>query len=421
MRIKRTELGENIGFTAVTDEKFKTCSVYLRFMTPLDAANAAANSLAVGSLSASSSTLPSVAALNERLSALYGSALGSFTRKRGDIQILGLSASWICSRYALEGEDIEGEMLSLFRDCLFSPNAADGAFDETSFRITKNDLLDRIDAEMNNKRSYALDRASEIAFAGEPAEFSCYGTRASAEAVTPADAYNAYLRLLGTAQVEIYYVAPAENDAVPELFRREFSAIDRRSQRCTFRAVSPVKPEPATVTEEMDVNQCKTVLTFKSSSDDFYAIRVMSAILGETPVSKLFVNVREKLSLCYYCACRFNPAKNTLTVDSGVEKANIGAAETEILRQLDELKNGSISDDELESAFLVLDNALAAVGDTPSSYSSWYFERFCDGVSVDPKQQSERYREVTKERIIAAAQSFRLDSRYYMTVKEDSK
>ena len=137
-------------------------------------------------------------------------------------------------------------------------------------------------------------------------------------------------------------------------------------------------------------------------------------------LTKLFVNVREKLSLCYYCACRFNPAKNTLTVDSGVEKANIGAAETEILRQLDELKNGSISDDELESAFLVLDNALAAVGDTPSSYSSWYFERFCDGVSVDPKQQSERYREVTKERIIAAAQSFRLDSRYYMTVKEDS-
>ena len=418
MRINRSELGENIGFTSVADEKFKTCSVYVRFMTPLDPENAAANSLAVSSLSASSSALPSVAALNERLSSLYGSALGSFSRKRGDIQILGLSASWICSRYALEGEDVESEMLSLFRDCLFSPDVTDGAFSAASFRITKNDLLDHIDAEMNNKRGYALDRASEIAYAGEPAEFSCYGTRASAEAVTPESAYSAYLRLLSTAQIEIYYVAPEESKAVPEMFRREFSAIERRSQKCTFRAVSPAKSEPVTVTEEMDVNQCKTVLAFKSDSDDIYAMRVMSAILGETPVSKLFANVRERLSLCYYCACRYSPAKNTLFVDSGVEKANIEAAETEILRQLDEIRNGNVTEDELESAFLVLDNSLAAVGDTPSSYSSWYFERFCDGIKIDPKQQSERYREVTKERIIAAARSFRLDSRYYMTVTE---
>lgn len=420
MDIKRTELGENIGFTSITDEKFKTCSVYVRFMTPLAPSEAAANSLGIGALSASNSKLRSVAELNEQLSALYGSALSTFIRKRGDIQVLGLSASWICNRYSLDGEDIEGEMLGVVRDCLFSPNVKDGEFDATPFRITKNDLLDRIDAEMNNKRSYALARAAEAAFVGEPAECSCYGTRESAEAVTAADAYAAYLRILKTAQVEIYYVAPEPNDKSAEMFRREFAAIERKSRKCTFRTVSPAKSEPSTVTEEMDVLQCKTALTFKSDSDDIYALRVMSAMLGETPVSKLFVNVREKLSLCYYCACRYISSKNTLTVDSGVEKVNIEAAEQEILRQLDEIKNGNITDTELESALLSLDNALAAVGDTPSSYSSWYFERFCDGVSVDPQQQAAIYREVTKERVIAAAQSLTLDSRYYMLCREDN-
>ncbi len=420
MEYKRTELGTNIGFTSITDDKFKTCSVYVRFATRLAPAEAAANSLGIGTLSASNSKLRSLAELNERLSALYGSALSTFTRKRGDIQILGLSASWICSRYSLDGEDIEGEMLSLVRDCLFSPNVQDGRFDITSFRITKNDLLDHIDAEMNNKRSYALKRASEVAFSGEGAECSCYGTRGSAEAVTPEEAYAAYLRLLSTAQVEIYYVAPEHNGRAAEMFRREFAAIERHPQKCTFRSVSPVKSEPVTVTEEMDVLQCKTVLTFKSDSDDIYALRVLSCVFGETPVSKLFVNVREKLSLCYYCMCSYNGAKNTLTVDSGVEKANIGAADNEILRQLSEIQSGNVTDEELESALLSIDNALAAVGDTPSSYSSWYFQRFCEGISVTPQQQASLYREVTKERVIAAAKSLRLDSRYYMLCREDN-
>lgn len=421
MEYKRTELGENIGFTSITDEKFKTCSVYVRFATRLEPDEAAANSLGIGALSASNSKLRSVAELNERLSSLYGSALGTFTRKRGDIQILGLSASWICNRYSLDGEDIEGEMLGLVRDCLFSPNVQDGGFDATPFRITKNDLLDRIDAEMNNKRSFALARAAETAFKGEPAECSCYGTRESAEAVTAAEAYAAYRQVLSTAQVEIYYVAPCADERAAEMFRREFAAIERHPRQCTFRAVSPVKSEPAAVMEKMDVLQCKTVLTLKSDSDDIYALRILSAVLGETPVSKLFVNVREKLSLCYYCSCRYISSKNTLTVDSGVEKVNIEAAEQEILRQLDEIKNGNITDTELESAMLSIENALAAVGDTPSSYSSWYFERFCDGIKVDPQQQAARYRAVTRERVIEAAKSLKLDTRYYMLCREDNE
>ena len=420
MEYKRTELGYNIGYTSITDEKFKTCSVYVRFATCLSPSEAAANSLGIGALSASNSKLRSLAELNERLSSLYGSALGTFTRKRGDIQILGLSSSWICGKYALDNEDIESEMISLVRDCLFSPNVKNGEFDATPFRITKNDLLDRIDAEMNNKRSYALDRASELAFSGEPAEYSCYGTRESAEAVTAADAYAAYLKLLSTAQVEIYYVAPEPNVKIAEMFRNEFSSLDRHSYKCNFRAISPVKNEPLTVTEQMDVLQCKTVLTFKSDSDDIYAMRILSAILGETPVSKLFVNVREKLSLCYYCTCRYISAKNTLTIDSGVEKENIETAENEILHQLDEIKEGKITDDELESAILAMDNALAAIGDTPSSYSSWYFERFCDGNIVDPEQQSALYYAVTRERVIAAAKTLKLDSHYYMLCKEDN-
>ena len=186
MKYNRTELAENIGFSSIIDEKFKTSSISIRFITPLSADTAAANALGMGTLSSSNSTYKTLAALNEKLSALYGAGLSSFARKRGDVQILGIGASWICNRYAIDEEDVEGEMLDIFRDCLFAPNAEGGEFDSESFNITKKDLLDRIDAELNNKRGFAIARAAETAFKGEPAENSCYGTKGSASAVSSA-------------------------------------------------------------------------------------------------------------------------------------------------------------------------------------------------------------------------------------------
>lgn len=418
MNCSRTEISENVGFSSVIDKKFKTASLTLRFITKLDPKTAAPNSLGVGALSASNSRLTTLAQLNERLSSLYGAALSTFTRKRGDVQILGLTASWITSRYAIDGEDIDSEMTEIIRDCIFRPNIKDGEFDSESFAITKKDLLDRIDAELNNKRGYAISKAAEAAFRGEPAQYSCYGTREAAEAVTAAEAYDAYKRLIKTSQIEIYYIAPEEDPKVEEMFRTSIGELQRTPEICGFRSVSPLKNEPEESSGEFDVLQCKMVMTFKTASEDAPALKMLSTIFGETPVSKLFMNVREKLSLCYYCVCRTVASKGALMVDSGVERGNIGKAKEEILRQLDEIRNGNITDAEYESALLSLDNALTQIGDTPSSYSSWYFERFCDGRIVTPQEQLEIYKNVTKERIIEAARSLSLDSVYLMLNKE---
>ena len=169
MKYNRTGLAGDIGFSTIIDGKFKTCSLIVRFITELSRSTAAANALGIGALSTSNSSLRTLAELNEQLSALYGSGLSSSAVKRGDVQVLTLSASWICDKYAIDGEDISGGMLNIVRDCLFAPNVTDGAFDSESFMITKKDLLDRIDAELNSKRTYALSRAGEFAFRGEPA------------------------------------------------------------------------------------------------------------------------------------------------------------------------------------------------------------------------------------------------------------
>lgn len=418
MKYNRTELAGNIGFSSVIDGKFKTNSLSIRFIADLSADKAADNAAGIGTLTASSRAYDTYAKLNKKLSSLYGASLSSSARKRGDLQILSVNSSWINSRYAIDGEDIDAEMLDIICGCIFSPNAENGSFDKASFDITKNDLLDKIEAEINNKRGYAISRASALAFRGEPAENSCYGTKEAALAVSEHSAYMAYEELLKTAQIEIFYIASEENPSVEERLRSEFSKLERIASSKEFTSISPLKEQPVTESEELPVSQCKMVMTFKTDSDDSCAVKLLSTVFGETPVSKLFMNVREKLSLCYYCASRYAAPKGAVIVDSGVERSNLDKAREEILRQLDEIRGGNISDDELSSAMLSLENSLSGIGDTPSSYSSWYFERFCDGNIVTPREQLELYKAVTKERIVAAANSLQLDSVYIMLNKE---
>ncbi|MCM1528568.1 MAG: insulinase family protein [Alistipes sp.] len=421
MNYKRINLGDNIGFSTIIDEKFNTCSVSVKLITELSPETAAAKYLAADILSISNSRIPTLAGMNERLSSLYGASVGSSCTSRGDLQLVTLSASWLNDRFAIDGEGITAEMLEIICDCLFSPNIVDGAFEEEAFNIAKNDLLDTIDGQINDKRSYAVSQLRRKAFEGEPAGYPETGTREDAENVTAVDAYRVYQELLKTAQVEIFYVANEENDSVAEMFREAFSKIERCPGSYKFRTPSPVKAETAVVEEILDVRQSKFALAMKSSSDDIFALKLFAVILGGTPSSKLFMNVREKQSLCYYCACRYSETKNYILIDCGVELDKIQAAHEEILRQIDDMKQGNITDDEIGAAILSLENAYLAVGDTAFGSISWYFDAFCSGEIITPEEYFRRISGVTRERLMAAASSLTTDTIYKMLSREETK
>lgn len=418
MNYKREIIGDNIGFSTITDEKFNTCSLYVRFITELGIETAPLNSVISALPSMSNSKYRTIGELSNAVDELYGANINSFSSKRGDVQIIGLSASWICNRFALENEDITAEMLDIIHDCIFSPNTENGGFDSKTFRISQKNIIDGIKSELNDKRVYSVSKAYRIAFRGEPAGCRNRGTVEQVEKITPESALKAYRNLLETAQVEIFYVAPEENGTVAEMFRKSFAEISRNSREYTVCSKSPLKEVPENVTEEFDVNQSKMVIALKSDSDDTFAADMFSMILGGTPVSKLFVNIREKMSLCYYCSSNFYAEKHTIMIESGVDKANIDKAYSEILRQVDEIRNGNITDEEIQAVLLMFCNAYSSVGDTPSSYFSWYFGRLCLGDSITPQEYLQKLGEVTKERIIRSAESFRLDSSYYMINKE---
>lgn len=412
---ERSMISDSIGYTAVIDPKFKTNTIKVRFILPISPEKAAAFSLASSMLTTSCRKFPSISALNRRMNRLYGASASVDVSKLGDFQIITASFTAIDNRYALENEDILGELMETLKDCLFDPNVTDGGFSPVEYAIKAKDLLDTIDADINNKRGYALRQCSRLAYQDEPSSYPCSGTREDVLSLTPVSAYNAYKEMLEKASVEIFYVGPESQPAIPDELGKAFAAVKRTAPPMPeFITPSPIKPEPVYQTEVMAVNQCKMVLAFKTDHSDHTNMILMNLLYGGTPFSMLFTNVREKLSLCYYCSSSYSDTKRTVFVDCGVEKANIEKAKDEIIRQLKALADGEFSEELLEDTRLSAYNSIKTFGDTPGSYVRWHFTELVRGIRRNVAETIEAYKSVTKADIMAAAASLKLDSVYIM-------
>ncbi len=150
------------------------------------------------------------------------------------------------------------------------------------------------------------------------------------------------------------------------------------------------------------------------------ACTILSGLFGGTPVSKLFTNVREKMSLCYYCASAYVHSKGTILVDSGVENENVGILTEEVINQLDMIKKGDFTDEELTNTKLALINNIKSVSDSPSSLIGWYFAGYYKGNIISPEQGIKDILSVTREQLTEAANSFSLDTVYVMAGNEKS-
>ncbi|MCH5194488.1 MAG: insulinase family protein [Oscillospiraceae bacterium] len=421
IKYSREKLGEGIHYTTIVNKRQKTNTVIIHLITELSAETASVNAIIPYVLTSSSRSYPTLTDLNKKLSELYGAVVKGVVSKIGDSQGLVLMAGCINNRYTFDGEKVTEEMTSVLAGCLTDPHIENDRFFEKDFALKKQELLDDIDAEINEKRSYAFKRANLNIFKDEPAAVSVKGSREEAEKITAASAYEQYKKLLKTAQIEIIFVGSEASEGCKSILTDALSKIDRDYAGDNSSKKSPLKSDVCRVTEPHDVAQSKMVMAFKTDFEDSVAMKLMNAVFGATPISKLFMNVREKLSLCYYCSSGYNDKKGVLYVDSGVEHTNTGKAEAEILNQLEAVKKGDFSDEEMENARRSMINSLRGVSDGARSIADWYFNQSYLGKSDSPEDQIEKLNAVTREDIISAAKSLKLDTVYVLTGKESDR
>ncbi len=424
-QVTRRELSPGVWLRAVHTEKFKSAYLSFTLLTPLNRKTAGLNALIPYVLRRGSVGHPDMESLSAALDELYGGAIEAAVRKKGETQCIGFAASFLDDAYTLDGEKILESAASLMGELLLFPYTENGGFSPAYTEGEKANLIDRIRSQVNDKRSYANQRLTQEMCRYEAFGTDRFGDEESVAAVTPEALWEQYQKLLREAGVEIYYCGSARADRVEAAVRIALAALPESQKRqepsCEVRVTAGFSPN--VVEESMDVTQGKLVLGFRTGGQtcwetEFSALSMCNAIFGGTTLSKLFMNVREKLSLCYYASSVLEPRKGIMLVSSGIEFDQYQTAKTEILMQLEAIRCGEIEDWEMEGARRTLIGAYRAMLDDQSRQEEFWLGQAVAELSEGPEELASRLEKVTLEQVKHSARKLELDTIYFLKGKE---
>lgn len=423
--IKRFDLGEGINFTYIPCSKFKTLQLSVCMFYPLGKETVSKNAVIPNLLTHSCKKFPSLISLSRKLEELYGASVSADAEKVGDMQMIELSAQSIDNKFVPDGSDNTFETAKLLCDMIFEPDTEDEKFKSENIELEKRQLKEEILAEMNDKKVFARKRCTQIMCKNEKFGISTLGEIEDVDKISSETAFAAWKDLLSRSHIEIMLVGNGSYIKIANEFKSRFQSIDRKNVFEYSSEIFPAKAVPNEFTEHKNIVQCKLVLGLKTKSKDekinYPAMKVMNALLGGTPQSKLFVNVREKLSLCYYCASRYLKQKRIMLIESGVEEKNIRKAKEQILEQLKDIKLGNFSDTDLENTKLFITQGLGKIGDSLSAIGSWYLAQSIEKNIISPEEHIKEISAVTREDVIEAANQIALDTVYILSGKGEQK
>lgn len=418
--VKKFNIKEGINLYYINDTKYKTVSMAMYLHRELNRAEVTFNSLLTKVLRNGNSKYNSIKSINTYLESLYGTLFSIDVSKKADIQSISCSVSNITDRFSEDG--VTSEAAKLMLELMFEPYIVDDAFCAEYVDSEKKNLKDDIEAIINDKRSYANMRCVEEMCKGEKNAILDCGYIEDLPSINKDNLYEHYKKIIFESPIDIYVVGDADINSVVKtvsdyLEKYSFNINPHRAEM-TKRAARDVKY----VEEKLDVNQGKLSMGFmtQTNADDknYYALLVGNSIFGSGAHSKLFNNVREKMSLAYYASSRLDKFNSLMIVSSGIEFKNYEKAKNEILLQLEAVKNGDFTEDELSVAKEFIINSYKSYLDSPYLMREFYLT---SGFTKDKDTLEtviEKVLTVTKEQITDVFSKVSLDTVYFLKGKD---
>ncbi len=423
MKADNRLVGAGVHSLLIPDTRFKTSQLSIALLMPLAKETVEEYALLPRLLIRGCAAYPDFTALNRRLNRLYGAAVTGDVARVGETQALILTVECTADKYAIGGEQVTAECAELLCEMLFRPALKNGEFRAEDVETERRCLAEEVRAEINEKRWYARRQAERLLCPHEAYGIGRYGSAQRIESLTPKAVTAAWRRVLQNACVQLILQSDRALPMVEEAFCREFAAVSGRAAVACHTDTTVSLPFRRQV-ERMEVGQSKLVLGFRAGcaepDEGVHAMRLMNALLGGTATSLLFKNVREKLSLCYYCSSIYDRIKGVLFVQSGVDEKNAERAETEILAQLEAVRRGEFADDELEAARRSVVQSFEAVNDSQSARAAWYVSQAALENPVAPEETRQAIEAVTRDDVIAAARLVQYECAYLLAQKGES-
>lgn len=411
------QITPGVTLRCIRDSRFKQGALSIQFLRPMSRAEAAQNALLPAVLLRGCQNFPDLKQITHRLDDLYGASVGTLVRRIGDYQTTGFYCGFIEDRFALSGDEILAPMVDFAGQLLLDPVLVDGCFSAEYVESEKRNLIAAIDAQRSDKRAYAAGRLLELMCENDSFGIPRLGETDQVAAIDSPGLYAHYRRVLRESPLELFYVGAADPESVAAAIRPVLASLPRQTVSLpaqTAYHLSPGREE----TEVMEVAQGKLSLGFytpiTNQDPRFAAMQMCNAIFGSGMTSKLFMQVREKLSLCYAIGSSYYGSKGILTVNAGIDSSREQEAKAAILQQLEDCRRGRITESELLAARESILSSLRAVCDSPGAMEAFFGVAALNGLNRSLEEYAAQIRAVTVSDIAEAAETVQLHSSFFL-------
>ncbi len=423
--VKCFNIKQGINLYYIPETKFKTNYISIDIHNELKRETASLCALLSDVLGRGCKKYPTETAISAYMQELYGSAFKTDIRRKGTDQILSLSATCVNDDYLPENDGIFDKVLEFLFDILLEPKVCDNAFDDLYVKQEKINLINDIEAMINDKRTYSVWRITELMFKDNPYSVYELGDVESVKAITSQSLFDFYSNMLMKCPIDIFVVGNVNIANLLAYVENRLNGIYPQNFDYPKNELYCKNLNSKEIKECFDVTQAKLCMGYKTSvdgsSDDYYKLMVANGILGGGAHSKLFNEVREKLSLAYYAGSRLVRFNGTLIVSAGIESKNKDLAVKEIKTQVELLKQGKFTEEEFDATIKNITGSIRILGDSIGYLCDYYLGNAVTNTLISPEEFAKKIESVTKEDVIKVAQNLELEMIYFLTGNESEE
>ena len=411
------ELFPGVTLRCYPDPRFKHGCLSLQLVRPMCREEAASNALLPAVLLRGCSSCPDLRDITLRLDDLYGASVGTLVRRVGDYQTTGFFVSFIEDRYAMAGDAVLAPMVAFLKELLLDPVVEDGAFRTDFVEGEKKNLISTIESQLNDKRAYAMEQMLRRMCKEDTFGLSRLGEPEDVAAITPKGLFAHYKNILRTSRIDVFYVGAAPADRVTALVKDLLGGIERDYVNLPEQTGFHNCPG-GSYEEQLEVNQGKLCMGFTCPvtirDRDFVTMQLLNMVFGGGMTSKLFMHIREKLSLCYVIGSGYHGAKGIFSVSAGIDSSRSQQVQDEVMAQLEACRRGQITQEELNAAKQAIRASLLSTPDAPSGIEGYYATAALSGLPLTPEEYMAAVEQVTVEQVAEAARLLELHTVYFL-------
>ena len=392
--------------TKLQTNKFKTnlCSVFLTL--PLKKETVTKNALLVSVLRRGTKNLTTQEDISKKLEEMYGAGFNCGVDKIGNYHVLKFYLETLDNKYVLNNENNLQDGIDLLLEIIFNPLIENEAFKKEYVEQEKENLSKMLLSRKDNKASYAIERLIEEMFDGEPYSLYKYGNIEDLKNIDEKNLYEYYKKIIKESKVDLFILGEnIENIKIPNIKTNLLEKIDIKHFKTGKTKI---------VKESLDVTQGKLIIGLDAPNTNKMAVSLFNTVLGGGANSKLFQNVREKESLAYSASSSYIRRQNTILIKTGIEIANYEKTLNIIKKQLEEIKNGNISDEEFDAAKELLISSISLIPESAEDMIAFYFDQSLFEENLTVQDYIMKLKNITKEQIIEIAKQVTMDTIYFL-------